>query len=132
MAERSKVKRILYSGILLLIGGILAFLLGEIILRIYNPFPATVRGEKIVLRTNYKTIYHNSINTKLPEEIIVSGNSLGFRGPEPLTDATLSIITVGGSTTHCMYSSDEHTWSHLLSNKLKSKYPNLWLNNAGL
>ncbi|MBD80615.1 MAG: hypothetical protein CL840_16995 [Crocinitomicaceae bacterium] len=114
-----------------LIGLVFSFFILELGLRIYNPLPATIKGDKVVLRANYKIEFKNNVNSKLPARIQVNGNSLGFRGPELTSLHSIKVLTVGGSTTRCMYSPDKMTWSFLLGEKLKSTTPNLWLNNAG-
>lgn len=108
-----------------------SFILLELFLHLYNPLPISVKGIDIKIRSNYRIEFKNEVNPKLSKQILVEGNSLGFRGPE-LTDTNcIKILTVGGSTTRCMYSSNNETWSHYLNNKLDSTYENIWLNNAG-
>ena len=122
-----------YKNILaLMLGLLISVIIAEIILRIYNPIPATVKGDSIVLRANYKTIWLNNTDSRFPPEIVVSGNSLGMRGPELPTTKAFKIITVGGSTTQSVYIPDGKTWIDILDLKLKNKYNNIWLNNAGL
>jgi lysophospholipase L1-like esterase len=66
--------------------------------------------------------------------IVVSTNSLGFRGPEPPADfaGALTVVAIGGSTTESLYISDGHTWPELVGQKLSSCFSPLWVNNAGL
>jgi lysophospholipase L1-like esterase len=110
------------------------FLLLEIALRIYDPFHFRVKANKIILPANQKQIITNRINPKLDSIIVNTRNQLGFRGPDtPRNFAeSLSIITVGGSTTECHFLSDEKTWPFRLSQELKHQFPGVWLNNAGL
>jgi lysophospholipase L1-like esterase len=63
-----------------------------------------------------------------------STNRWGFRGDEPPTDwnQALTIITVGGSTTHCFFLDDHKTWPYLLQEDLKSQFPKVWVGNAGV
>src|SRR6266850_3207373 len=87
----------LFSGI------ILSLLFLEIALRIYNPLIQTVKGEKVVLLTNYDEIRQNTRvpglkNTQIPgvaPESHIHQNSIGFRGVDPPADFKdwLSIIT---------------------------------------
>jgi lysophospholipase L1-like esterase len=60
-------------------------------------------------------------------------NWLGFRGENPPKNFAdyLTIIAVGGSTTHCRYISEGKTWVDLLGERLKKSFPKLWINNAG-
>ena len=109
------------------------FLAMEILLRIYNPFPSRIKGDKVILPINQTYYYRNNKVSTLEKEIRVQYNSLGFQGPErpPNYDSCLSIVTVGGSTTACMYISTENTWPTLLYNRLSQNFSNVWLNNAG-
>lgn len=124
----------LKNFVALIIGIIFSIIIFEVLLKIYNPFEAVVtKGDNIVLRANSHTIYKNETNPKLPKEIIYTTNSLGMRGPEISNNFDFKIITVGGSTTHSLYNSDNDTWPHLLMielNKIFSK--KIWLNNAGI
>lgn len=112
---------------------IVTFIALEIILRIYNPFPFTVKYNKIVLPVNQELTIRNSINEKLDREITNKRNSLGFRGPEkpPNFDSTLTIITVGGSSTECHFLSEGKTWPDQLAARLDNSFHPFWLNNAG-
>ncbi len=86
-----------------------------------------------MLPVNQQATITNRINPKLDPVIINTRNSLGFRGPEPPRDwsHTLTILTVGGSTTECHFLSDDRTWPFLLGRKLSDSFASCWLNNAG-
>jgi lysophospholipase L1-like esterase len=116
------------------LGLIIAFIISEITLRIWQPFEFRVKGNKIVLPVNKRYVINNDKIKILPKTIIHSKNSLGFRGEEPPANFTdyLTIISVGGSTTECFYLNDHQTWSNILENNLKNDFKNLWINNAGL
>ncbi|MBS1574604.1 MAG: SGNH/GDSL hydrolase family protein [Bacteroidetes bacterium] len=114
-------------------GIVLAILICEIFLRIYNPFPFALKQGKLVLPANQKKVFENKWIKKLDEKIYYSRNSLGFRGPE-LPDSIsklISIITIGGSTTECKFLSDSSTWPFLLYQSLRKQDTRVWLNNAG-
>ena len=123
-------KFITYTGFLFLFTIIAA----EILLRIYNPFPISVTGDKITLHPNTRKILENVNGPELDTTVVVEKNSLAFRGPEPPKDLEnyLSIFTIGGSTTECLFINQQKTWPTLLSNELSKSYKNVWLNNAGL
>jgi lysophospholipase L1-like esterase len=106
----------------------------EILLRIYNPFPTSVTGDKITLHNNTRRIYENVLGPELDERVVVYKNSLAFRGPEPPKNFqdNLTILTIGGSTTECIVINEEKTWPTLISNELSKQFKNVWLNNAGL
>jgi len=113
---------------------IVPFIFLEIFLRVFNPIPTRIKGDKIILPVNKKHVIENITIPGIDKTITQTINSLGFRGPEKPVNFSnyLSIITVGGSTTECAYQSDDKTWSFLLEKKLKKVFRNIWLNNAGL
>lgn len=119
----------------IVIGVIISLALCEVVLRIYNPFQSRVRGNEIILKSNYKRKVQVEPAIKgLDAKVFYSTNSLGFRGPEPpenWNDKT-TIITVGGSTTECSLLSDDSTWTAHLYKNLKATDPSVWMNNAGL
>ncbi|MEQ1800176.1 MAG: SGNH/GDSL hydrolase family protein [Lacibacter sp.] len=117
-----------------LFGCVVALLLCEIVLRIYNPFATYTKQGKLVLPANQKAVFENKWISQLDKEIYYSRNSLGFRGPEPTDSISKlnSIITIGGSTTECRFLSDSTTWPFLLGEALKDSISNLWINNAGI
>jgi len=115
-------------------GILLALVICELFLRIYNPLPFSLKKGKLILPANQHKVFSNKWIHKLDKEIHFSRNSLGFRGPEPpdsLSKIT-SILAIGGSTTACTFLSDSSTWPFLLYQKLKDKEPGVWLNNAGI
>jgi lysophospholipase L1-like esterase len=134
-------KNFIKNIVVLLIGIVLSFIILEGILRIYNPFDARIKGDKIVLPVNKEYIIENAklkkrfkkSLKKFDETIIHRKNSLGFRGEEPPKDFAdyLTIITVGGSTTECTFLSEGKTWTDVLGKKLKRQFNRLWINNAG-
>lgn len=129
-----EIKKTIQNLIALIFGIVLALLILELLLNLYNPFNFRVKGNKIVLKANVTWRIKNNEIKVLDSIIIHSKNSIGFRGPNPplkLNNWT-SIITIGGSTTECFYLSDGNDWPNLLAQKLDNKYKKIWLNNAGL
>ncbi len=116
------------------VGCILAILMLEAILRIYNPFPIRIKGHEIVLPINQKHVLTNTQTDKLDRDIIHRKNSLGFRGPEPPEhfEAYTTLMVVGGSTTECYYLADGKDWPAQLQDRLRQHHPQIWINNAGL
>jgi len=106
----------------------------EVGLRIYNPFPFRVRGERIVLPVHRKYHFSHEQTTKLDPITSHTKNALGFRGPDPPRDFArrLTLVTIGGSTTECLFLSDGKTWTDVLARKLAQTWPDVWVNNAGL
>ncbi|HYF30583.1 MAG TPA: SGNH/GDSL hydrolase family protein [Chitinophagaceae bacterium] len=128
----AKVKKKIVYGCFLVIFTCLA---AEVLLRIYNPFATSVTGDRITLHTNTEVVVTNGANSLgLDESVTVKKNSLGFRGPEPPANFNehLTIVTVGGSTTECLFVPEAKTWPALLAQQLQSSFNNTWVNNAGL
>lgn len=111
-----------------------AFVVLEICLRLYNPLPMRLRGDRIILPFNQSYTFHTSGTTKLDPVIHHTKNSLGFRGPEPPRDwdRQLTVLTIGGSTTECLFLSDGRTWTDEFARRLATIRPDSWVNNAGL
>lgn len=131
------IAKLLNNFLAVFVGIIIAFILSEGILKVYNPFEFRVKGDKIILPVNKKYVIkkdrpQNKLS-KFDDTIIHTKNSLGFRGEEPPADFLdyLTIITVGGSTTECTFLSDGKTWTDVLGVKLKNDFNKLWINNAG-
>ena len=124
------VRRLRLLGVQLLL--ILVF--GELLLHIYNPLPFRVRGNRIVLPVHQRYTFRNPGASKLDPVTRHTKNSLGFRGPDPPADVStrLSVLTIGGSTTECLFLTDGKTWTDRLALALLPKFPDLWVNNAGL
>ena len=113
---------------------IVVFLIAsEIGLRIRNPFPFRVRGDHIILPAHQSYTISHPGAVKLDPVTHVTKNSLGFRGPEPPRDwsGRLTVLTIGGSTTECLFLSDGKTWTDQLARRLTAVRPDVWVNNAG-
>jgi lysophospholipase L1-like esterase len=132
--SRSRLRTFLNKVLLTLFGVVAAILILEVFLRFYNPLQARIKGNQIVLTTNKTYRIKNDLIKGLDPEIIVTRNSLGFRGPEPPAnpDNYLTVVTIGGSTTQCFFLSDEQTWTAKLGKNLERSLDLVWINNAGL
>ncbi|MFA5025580.1 MAG: SGNH/GDSL hydrolase family protein [Candidatus Shapirobacteria bacterium] len=113
----------------------LSLFIVEVMFRIWGPPQIRLVGTKILLRKNETTnnqCYFDS--NKIKRNIVVTKNSLGFRGPEPPENfyKHLSLITVGGSTTECIFITEGKTWTDYLQSNLLSYFPGIWINNAGI
>ena len=119
-----------------LCGCVMAALMLEVFLSVYNPFGFRIKGNKVILYPYKRYVIQNKSIKGADSIIRRSNNSIGLRGMEPPKDLnlkdTLSIITVGGSTTECYYLSDGDTWPDMVYKFLSVSLKPLWLNNAGL
>ena len=113
---------------------VIALVALEALLRIYNPIPFRLKGDKIVLPVNQIYKFENVGATKLDRFVVHRKNSLGFRGPEPPRDfdSKLTVVAIGGSTTECLFLSDGKTWTDALGRMLAEESQGVWINNAGL
>lgn len=61
-------------------------------------------------------------------------NSVGLRGDEPDPLATYRILTIGGSTTECLYLDQNETWPYLLQQALnqQAQPQRVWVGNGGM
>jgi lysophospholipase L1-like esterase len=118
----------------LLVQALLVVALAEIVLHVYNPLPFRVHGSRIVLPVHQRYTFHNNRASKLDPVITHTKNSLGFRGPDPPRDFArrLTVLTIGGSTTECLFLSDGKTWTDEMARRLQQSFPGVWVNNAGL
>ena len=127
--------RVFVFKFLALFGGtVIALLLAEAFVRVYNPLGQRIYGDQIVLPKNRHQTIRNDENLNLDELIQFSTNSIGFRGPEPPRkfDSSLTMVTIGGSTTECMYLSNGKSWPEVVGRFLAPAFNPLWVNNAGL
>ncbi len=117
-----------------LCGLLIAFFAVEILLRIYSPFETRVKGKQIVLPVKRTYIIKNDRIPGIDKLVTHTRNSLGFRGSEPPSDFHnyFLIVTVWGSTTESNLISDGKTWPEILEGKLRTLFPKIWINNAGL
>jgi lysophospholipase L1-like esterase len=120
---------------ILAVQAVIAFVLLEIGLRIYDPVGSRLRGGDIVLPVNHVYRFDNGANVRQLERYTVhTKNSLGFRGPEPPRDfeERLTILTIGGSTTESLFLSDGNTWTDEVQRQMGPYASRVWINNAGI
>lgn len=112
----------------------LVIVLLEIALTLYNPFPFRMRGSHLVLPVHKRYAFRHEGARKLDAVTYHSKNSLGFRGPDPPAGGVRgpAVITIGGSSTECLFLSDGKTWTDVLAKNLATVRPDVWVNNAGL
>jgi len=130
MAKRLALKLLAVS-----VGCVIAAVVAEGAMRLWNPFETRLRGDRIVLPASKTYIFADHGLSGVDPTITHTKNSLGFRGPELPSGGLnrhLSVVTVGGSTTECLFLSDDKSWPGVLQELLEEDLGSVWLNNAGL
>ena len=116
------------------IGLILAAIILEVFLRIFNPLQYNLEGDKIIIPKN-KTYHYGTNGIKGVDSMVINKkNSLGFRGENPPKDFKeyTSLVFVGGSTTECVACGKDQDWSAVSKSVLQKEHSKIWVNNAGL
>lgn len=131
--HKTGARAFLKNVLAVFLGIVLALIVLEGLIRIFEPIEFRVRGNKLQLPVNRKWVIRADGISGLDAVIDHRTNWLGFRGENPPKNFAdyLTIIVLGGSTTHCRYISEGKTWVDLLGEKLKKSFPKLWINNAG-
>lgn len=129
----NRKRRTTYAGRIggFLIGLSVSLIVAELSLRII--LPSSIFHPSLDLRPNIRM----EIVNDTPGVTAIgyhTTNSLGLRGEEPPEnwDEYFTVITVGGSTTHCFYMDDQKTWPHHLQENLRTFYDKVWIGNGGL
>lgn len=132
--HKKGARAFLKNVLALCLGIVLALIVLEGLIRIFEPIEFRVRGNKLQLQVKRKWVIRAPGVSGLDPVIYHQTNWLGFRGEDPPKNFAdyLTIFTVGGSTTHCRNISEGKTWTDLLGEKLKKSFPKLWINNAGI
>ena len=116
---------------LLVYSGVFAVLLAEVVLRVAAPAwpPHDVPWPKM-----QRVAQAAGTMPGIEGEIRFTTNSIGVRGPEPgdLSQYDHRILCVGGSTTECIYVTDESSWPWALQVELAdSTGRSVYVGNAG-
>jgi lysophospholipase L1-like esterase len=124
--------RLIINLSLLALSTLVSLGVAEVALRLISPGP--VFSSEFPLYPHRRRVMEFTTSEGHPETIVNSTNRLGFRGDEPPADwaHSLTILTVGGSTTQCYYLDDHQTWPYLLQSRLRRDDPTAWVGNAGL
>lgn len=129
----NRKRRITYAGRIggFLIGLFVSLIVAELFLRIV--LPSSIFHPSLDLRPNIRLEIVND-TPGVSTTGYHSTNSLGLRGEEPPEnwDEYFTIITIGGSTTHCFYLDDHKTWPYHLQENLRTLSDNVWVGNGGL
>lgn len=99
---------------------IVTLILSEIILRIISS------NQYYIWPPNLKQYFlpKPSIFPGIEDTSFFKINSVGFRGEEKSDSSLINIVTIGGSTTECLYLSQSETWPALLEKYLNKNNHN--------
>jgi len=130
----NRFRALIAHAALLGFGCLLALGVAEVALRLYDPVGQRLLGDRIVLDRDQDVEFRNRANPSLAPLIRFHRNSLGFRGPDPPADfdERLTVVAIGGSTTEGLFLGEGKTWPIRMAARLRSSFPRLWVNNAGL
>jgi lysophospholipase L1-like esterase len=123
-------KQLLFAILLICLSTVAGLLLGEIVLRFALP-------KGYYIWTPHLEVVFKPLPNVMPG---ISGqsrfvaNSLGIRGDELTLSHTYRILTIGGSTTECLYLDQSETWPYLLQHNLNQNTSNqsIWVGNVGM
>jgi lysophospholipase L1-like esterase len=127
--------KLIVLGIVILLSTLGGFAFLEILLRVWTPPQIRMMGKQILLKKNLVIENNYNFNSdKIQNHIVIKRNSLGFRGEEPPINFSKhkTLVAVGGSTTECIFITEGKTWIDIVGQKLASRFPGIWVNNAGI
>ncbi len=103
----------------------------EILLRLIDPLPSGHFVHQPLLVRSFSPV--SEIMPGVEDESLFQINSHGVRGSEIPSEEGWRILTIGGSTTECLYLDQEEAWPTLIQNRLENANPSrpVWVGNAG-
>jgi lysophospholipase L1-like esterase len=115
---------------LLCVSSAIAILMGEALLRVALP------NNYYIWPPHLKRVFRPDphIMPGISGESKFEINSIGFRGDELASSHAHRILTIGGSTTECLYLDQSETWPNLLQSILNDNLQghDVWVGNAGM
>jgi hypothetical protein len=105
---------------LLLSSILISLILCEIVLRLISA------NQYYIWPPNLKQYFlpRSDIFTGINDTAFFKVNSIGFRSHEKYDSPSINIVTLGGSTTECLYLNQNATWPSLLEKYLNNNYGN--------
>ncbi|TRZ53595.1 SGNH/GDSL hydrolase family protein [bacterium] len=123
-------KQHLFNILLICLSTVASLLLGEIVLRFVLP------KSYYIWTPNLKVVFkpHQDVIPGISGPARFVTNSHGIRGDELTPSHTYRILTIGGSTTECLFLDQYETWPYLLQQTLNENTlnHNVWVGNAGM
>jgi lysophospholipase L1-like esterase len=121
---RHQLSRIARRGVLALLSSLLALGLCEAVLRVFSPDAFYVWPPRLHQELHPSPDVMPGVSGTSRFEI----NSIGLRGDELSKARDFRVLTLGGSTTECLYLDQTEAWPHLLQERLG---PRAWVGSAG-
>ncbi len=122
----------LYRLILVVFGLVLSLVMGEFGLRFYLAHQKD--NKYYVWPPNMKTVYRPAAGVMpgVTKEGRFLTNREGLRGDDIPKGQVFKILTVGGSTTECLYIDQELSWPYALQRRINAVRPgSVWVGSAG-
>lgn len=119
------------KGIALIYSILLGVVVGEVSLRVLHD---GANGPRAPWPQASRVMHVDTTDLPgLEPHVVLTVDRLGLRGPEAdLKKCQLKILCVGGSTTECMYVTDEKTWPWLVQDELHRRLKtSVFVGNAG-
>ena len=109
------------KALLIVTASLSAIVVGEIVLRYLQPYPGKYLTWPPHLRKDFRPspTYISGVGAYARYRI----NAQGIRGDELSDEQGYRVLTLGGSTTECLYQDQERTWSALLQGHLRRVKP---------
>ncbi|MCK4667550.1 SGNH/GDSL hydrolase family protein [Candidatus Dependentiae bacterium] len=129
---KKTIKIRIFKISLIIIFVLLFLICSEFILRKFSPLPIF---SPYLDYPPYKIISFKSNLNGITSPTTFSTNKWGFRGIDPPKDWDNyhTIITIGGSTTQCLFLDDSKAWPFILEKELtEKKNSKFWVGNAGI
>lgn len=127
-----QIKIYIFKILAIAIGIIIAYIITEILLRVYNPI-SLPNKKSIFINYDAKIKIINDKHLQgIDDTIYVTKNVYGFRGGIIKKHHKKKVLFMGGSTTECFYVSDGEDWPSIIGNRLSNMDSTIWTNNAGI
>lgn len=131
LREGFRGRRVLLKAAALFFSTFAALAVGELVLRALLP-----KADEYYVRPPHMRRVFRPVPAVMPG---VSGeskfmtNSMGLRGDELTRESGYRVLTVGGSTTECLYLDQDEAWPQLLQSRLDGARQGrkVWVGNAG-
>ena len=130
IARHKRLRNAAAAAALVAVSVAFMLIIAEVALRVTSP------SGHLIWKPNFSTTFHPEpgVMPGITGESRLRTSSIGLRADE-LTEAhAYRILTIGGSTTECLFLDQTETWPQLVQDALNSnpKAPRTWVGNGGL